>query len=255
MNWIIKQFSLLVLFLSISVELMAFNPQGYIQQGNTFYSNNQFEKALKEYQTVLDSGFVSAELYFNMGNSYFKLANYKKAILYYEKSKLLSPGDTDIEFNLEMARSFTVDKIEAIPELFFVTWFKEIRNSFSSTLWGVISLATFIISLVAWLIYLLSGSVLLKKIGFWFGAVLILLSITAFSFGSSLKHLQTGQQSAIIFTPSVSIKSTPSESGTNLFVLHEGTKVDILETIGTWCQVKIASGDRGWIKWSDLEKI
>lgn len=255
MNWMIKQISILLLFFSIGAEIYAFDPQAYIQRGNTSYSKNQFEMAVKEYQTVIDSGFASSALYFNLGNSYFKLANYKKSILYYEKAKLLAPGDKDIEFNLELARSFTIDKIEAIPELFFVTWFKGIRDMFSSTFWGVICVAAFVFSLLAWLVYLLSGKVVLKKTGFWIGLVLLLLSATAFSFGSSLKHLQTKQQTAIIFTPSVSVKSTPSESGTNLFVLHEGTKVVIMESLGNWCEIRIASGDRGWIKWSDLEKI
>lgn len=255
MNWMIKQISLLLLFFSIGAEIYAFDPQAYIQRGNTSYSKNQFEMAVKEYQTVVDSGFVSSALYFNLGNSYFKLANYKKAILNYEKAKLLAPGDKDIEFNLELARSFTIDKIEAIPEVFFVTWFKDIRDLFSSTLWGIICVITFVISLLAWLVYLLTGKVALKKIGFWIGAVLLVFSIIAFSFGSSLKHLQTKQQTAIIFTPSVSVKSTPSESGTNLFVLHEGTKVEIMESLGNWCEIKIPSGDRGWIKWTDLEKI
>lgn len=255
MNWILKQLALLLLFLSVGDSVLAFDPQAYMQRGNTYYSGNQFEMAVKEYQAIIDAGFASSALYFNLGNSYFKLSNHKKAILYYEKAKLLAPGDEDIEFNLELARNYTVDKIEAIPELFFVTWFKGIRNMFSATAWGIISMFTFLFSLVAWLVYLLSGKVALKKAGFWFGVAVLLISICSFSFGSSLKYLQTKQQTAIIFTPSVSIKSTPSDSGTNLFVLHEGTKVVIMESLGSWCEIKIASGDRGWIKWSDLEKI
>jgi tetratricopeptide (TPR) repeat protein len=252
---IVNQFYVFILLLFISTELFAFDPQVRIQQGNKYYSENNFEKAAAEYKTVLDSGFVSAELYYNLGNVYFKLANYKKAILYYEKAKLLKPGDDDIDFNLELARSFTIDKIEAIPELFFITWFKVIRNTMSATMWAFISIGSFIISLIAFLFYLLSGRIFLKKIGFWVGIILLLASAGAFGFGNSLKQLQVNQNTAIIFTPSVSIKSTPSESGTSLFVLHEGTKVEIIDTTGAWCEIKIASGNRGWIKINDLEKI
>jgi tetratricopeptide (TPR) repeat protein len=251
----VHQYLILILLLFTGMELLAFNPQVHIQQGNTYYSDNNFEKAVAEYQIVLDSGFVSAEIYYNLGNAYFKLTNYKRAILYYEKSKLLKPGDDDINFNLEFAKNYTIDKIEAIPELFFITWFKAIRNTLSATWWAYLSLLSFVVSLAALLFYLLSGRIVLKKFGFWVGIVLLLLSIGAFGFGYSLHQLQTNQSTAIIFIPSVSIKSTPSESGTSLFVLHEGTKVEIIDTMGEWCEVKIASGNRGWIKTSDLEKI
>jgi len=248
----------LILFIGvfgIMAKAIAFNPTALIKEANDDYKKNKFEQAIQKYQTINDSGYVSAELYFNLGNAYYKTNNFKSAILYYERAKLLKPDDKDIDFNLEMARSFTVDKIEAIQEVFFISWIKWIRNLMSVESWTKSGVALFIISLVSFLLYLLSGKIGFKKAGFWLGAVALIISITSLSMGYQLKYLQMAKNTAIIFTPSVTLKSSPDESGTNLFILHEGTKVEILDKVGDWRWIKIANGSRGWIKMLDMVTI
>jgi tetratricopeptide (TPR) repeat protein len=241
--------------LGLVLNANAFNPKEFIKQGNDFYSKNDFEQAVKKYQAVTDSGFVSSELYYNLGNAYFKLHNFKSAILNYERAKLLNPGDKSIDFNLELSRSFTVDKIEALPELFFVSWYKWVRSQMSTNGWAILSIITFLITLASALLYLLTYKIGLKKIGFWVACVCLFMSLLSFQFGFQLQKAQNARNTAIIFTPSVTLKSSPAESGTNLFILHEGSKVEILDQVGDWRFVTIPDGNKGWIKTVDMVVI
>ena len=250
-----KQLILFVSLLGIITHAFAIDPFATVKEANDLYSKNQFEQAVKLYKSVCESGYASSELYFNLGNAYFKTNNIKEAILYYERAKLLNPGDKDIEYNLEMARSMTVDKINALPELFFITWIKWVRDLLSLSGWTILCLVTFILSLAALLLYLLSDRIGMKKTGFWIGVFILFVSLTSFAMGIQLKHMQTANNTAIIFASPVTLKSAPAESGTNLFVLHEGTKVEILDQVGEWRWVKIADGNRGWIKMSDMVLI
>jgi tetratricopeptide (TPR) repeat protein len=209
---------------------------------------------------VLNAGYASVGLYYNLGNAYFKVHDIKSAILYYEKAKLLDPSDDDVEYNLELARSFTVDKIESMNELFFVTWLTALRNIMSANKWGILSIISFLVMLGAFLLYLLSRKIHLRKLGFTIGVVLFFVSVVSFSMAYQLHTAQTARNTAIIFTPAVTVKSTPAESGNNLFVLHEGSKVEILSEMRDiskvdWCEIRISDGNKGWIKKQDLEKI
>jgi tetratricopeptide (TPR) repeat protein len=250
-----KRLILFVSILGMITHAFAIDPLATIKEANDLYSKNQFEQAVKLYKSVCESSYASSELYFNLGNTYFKTNSIKEAILYYERAKLLNPGDKDIEYNLEMARSMTVDKINALPELFFITWIKWVRDLLSLGGWTMLCLTAFLLSLAAMLLYLLTGSIGMKKIGFWVGVFMLLISLTSFAMGMQLKHMQTANNTAIIFASPVTLKSAPAESGTNLFVLHEGTKVEILDKVGDWRWVRIADGNRGWIKMSDMVNI
>ena len=250
-----KQLFLFICGIFLSFNILALEPTAVIKEANALYAKNNFEQALTKYLSVMDAGYESAELYFNIGNSYFKTHSIKSAILFYERAKLLNPGDKDIAYNLDMARTFTIDKIEAMPELFFVTWSNWLRNQISANGWAAISTLSFIIALLLLLLFLLSGKIALKKLGFWFGIVILFISLTAFNMGYQLKRNQTAQNTAIIFTPTITVKSSPDLSGNNLFVLHEGTKVEIVDKVGDWREIRIADGNRGWVKLTDIEPI
>jgi tetratricopeptide (TPR) repeat protein len=224
-------------------------------EANVLYSKGQYEQAAVKYQSVVDAGYSSADLFFNLGNAYYKTKNIKSAILNYERAKLLSPGNKDIAYNLDMARSLTVDKIEPMPELFLVAWAKWVRNLVSADTWAILSIITFVFALASFLLYLLASIMSLKKLGFWLGVVFITFSINAYIMGAQLHSSLVNHKTAIVFNPSVTLKSSPSETGTNLFVLHEGAKVEILDQVGEWREIRIADGNRGWLKESDIEKI
>ena len=247
-------------FIAIICNARAIDPRTQINEAQQYYSKGNFQKAIETYQAVLNAGYVSVELYYNLGNSYFKMRNIKSAILNYEKAKLLDPSDDDIEYNLELARSFTVDKIESMNEVFFLTWLKWVRNLLSANNWALMSIITFLVMLGSFLLYLLSGRMLLRKMGFTIGLIAVFLAIVSFSMGYQLRSAQTAKNTAIIFTPTVTIRSTPAESGNNLFVLHEGAKVEILNELSDlnkvdWCEIRISDGNRGWVRKADLETI
>jgi tetratricopeptide (TPR) repeat protein len=250
-----KRLTLFISLLCVLTHAFAIDPVATFKEANNLYSKNQFEEAVKMYKLVCDAGYASADLYFNLGNGYFKTNNIKEAILYYERAKLLKQGDKDIEYNLEMARSLTVDKINALPELFFITWIKWVRDLLTLNGWTILCLATFVITLVALLLYLISSRLSLKKTGFWIGVFALVVSLTSLGMGIQLKHAQTANNTAIIFSSPVTLKSSPADSGTNLFILHEGTKVEILDKVGEWRWVRISDGNRGWIKISDMVTI
>lgn len=226
-----------------------------INQANRHYTNSEFDEAIKKYLLVINDGHISPGLYFNLGNSYFKTHNIKNAILYYEKAKLLDPGDKDIDNNLELARSQTFDKIDAIPPVFFVTWCNLVQNKFSKDTWALISIISFILSLSMFLLYLLTRNILVKKTSFWTGIVVILITVSSFIFAYHLNQIASTHNKYIIFTPIVYVKSSPSDTGNNLFIIHEGTKVEVIDKLADWDEIKIADGSRGWIKDSDMEAI
>ena len=255
-----KRFILIFGFIALVLNGWAIDPKTQVNEAKEFYSKGDFTKAIDLYHSVLNAGYVSVELYYNLGNAYFKNHDIKSAILYYEKAKLLNPSDKDIEYNLELARSYTVDKIESMNEVFFITWLKWVRDLMSATNWAWVSICTFLFALGAFLLYLLSGRLTLRKLGFTLGVVVFLFSVISFFMGYQLRSAQTAHNTAIIFTPTVTVRSTPAESGNTLFVLHEGAKVAILDEMTDlskveWCEIRIADGNRGWIKKMDLEKI
>ncbi|NJK98597.1 MAG: tetratricopeptide repeat protein [Bacteroidales bacterium] len=203
----------------------------------------------------MDSGYIAADLFFNLGNAYFKAKDIKSAILYYEKAHLLKPGDKELNYNLSLARTKVVDKIESIPDIFFIEWIRTFRDQYAVDSWAALSIIFFILGLGALLVYYFMVNLFIRKIGFWLGSVFIFISLISITLASSAYNSQTKQRTAIIFVKAVTIKSTPSETGTNLFILHEGTKVRIIDKVDNWHKIKIPDGNQGWIKESDIAKI
>jgi tetratricopeptide (TPR) repeat protein len=222
---------------------------------NAAYSSSNYLQAIEMYQQILDQGHESAELYFNLGNAYYKENYLPKAILYYEKAKLLDPADDAISFNLQLANAYKVDQIESIPDVFVKKWIRTASMWMPASLWGYVSVALFALFAAFSITYLFSGRPGVKKTSFILGILVFLLSSFAFAFGHKRWRIQTRHDTAIIMAPSINIKSSPDDSGTDLFVLHEGTKVGIEDELGEWAEIRIADGNKGWIKKSELEVI
>ncbi len=244
------------ILLSFSMScLFGFQPDSLVRTGNDLYAKGQYYHAINVYEQIVDSGYESAELYFNLGNAYYKVNIISLAILNYERAKKMNPWDKDIKHNLAIANAHIVDKIDVIPELFLKNWITNIVNITSSDNWAIISITSFILFLVLFLIYLYSARIGIKKLAFWLGILIFLISVT--SLYSSLKRKQflTLKNTAIIISPTVTAKSSPAEWGVDLFVIHEGTRVIIVDSINVWNEIKISDGKRGWISKSDLVKI
>jgi len=221
----------------------------------SLYSSGKYKEALEEWKLVYNSGVRSANLDFNIGNACFKTNNIPGAILFYERALLLKPADEDIQYNLQIARTLVVDKFIEIPELFFIRWYNFISLTLSTNLWAKISLVSFIFFLTALSIYIYSPRHRYKVIGFWLGIFLLFISSLSFSFSIRNRNLIFNNPKAIIFSPLVNGKSSPDSSGTDLFILHEGTRVTVVDIVGEWFEIKLSDGNKGWVPANSLEKI
>jgi tetratricopeptide (TPR) repeat protein len=221
--------------------------------GSELYSAGKYQEALDTWLYLYNTGYRSAELNYNIGNAYFKLANVPVSVLFYERALLLKPADEDILYNLQIARTLAVDKFKEIPELFFVTWFNFISLSTSSNRWAVIGLISFIIFLVMLSVYFYSKNYKFKVTGFWIALFTLLFSALSISFSARNHSLVFKSEKAIIMSPQVNGKSSPDQSGTDLFLLHEGTKVTVGEKVGEWFEIKLSDGNKGWVPSNCLE--
>lgn len=220
------------------------------------YINNDFVSAIAMYETILQQDGESANIYYNLGNSYYKMDNIAKAILNYEKALLLNPGDGDIRFNLELAQSKTVDKVIPISEMFFVTWAKSFTNAMSENEWSKMGIIAFILSLCFLSLYFFGNKIILKKIGFISALFLLAICAIANVCASTQKKKIMKHEYAIIMAPSITVKSTPNDKGTDLFILHEGHKVMIKDdTMKEWKEIQLEDGNAGWVPVELIEII
>ena len=224
-------------------------------EADSAYVNGNYQEAIKGYEALLKQG-ASAEIYYNLGNAYYRTENITRAVLNYERALLLSPGDGDIRFNLQIARSKTIDKIVPESEMFFVTWYRSLVNIMSVDGWGRTALISLALVIVLFLVYLFSARVWMQKVGFFGGAALLLLFVLSNFFAWQQRQQLLYRQGAIVVAPSVTVKSTPAQNGTDLFILHEGTKVVITDgSMKNWREIRLADGKKGWIESKKIELI
>ena len=231
------------------------NPDELWQTANTAYNAGNYAQAEECYTRIVEQGLHSAALYYNLANAHFKQDELGKALLYYNRALRLRPNDEDIRHNLEYAEQSTKDSIEKIPEFFLKTLIKSLRGALSCTAWSILSLVMLVAALSFGLIYLLAQRLSLRKTGFYLMSVTALLFIVTTAFAWSERNMLVERSEAIVMNSAVSIKSSPDRSATELFVLHEGTKVTIGEAIDGWAEVRIADGRKGWIEDERIERI
>ncbi len=249
-----KKVNLLFLLL-LAGTLAHGNPDSLFHRGNTRYAEGQYEKALAAYDSLLHSGFESAELYYNMGNAAFRSNKLGFAILYYEKALKLNPSMEEAQVNLDYVSRFKEDNLEKVPELFIKTWIRSLVLSLSANGWGAASLLLFALFLAALAAYIFARRMAVKKSGFFSGLLLLVLFILSITAANQRHRQLVDPNKAIIVNPSAVVKSSPSSSGTDLFVLHEGTKVSTDEMVNQWMEIRISDGRIGWIPASSLESI
>lgn len=244
-----------LVFLAFSAYLYSQEEKMVFNEGVEQYGSGNYKGAIKSWEKLVSSGFVSPDLYYNLGNAFFKEGEIPGAILYYEKALLIKPFNEDIRYNLEIARSYTVDSFEIITEIFFIRWYKMISLLITSNFWALISLILFVCTLGLLLIYLFSGKLNTKKFSFIVALFLLISSLIAISFSYQNRVITIEKRDAIIFTPVVTGKSSPDESGNDLFVIHEGTRVKIEDELGEWYEIRLSDGNVGWIRSEDARKI
>ncbi len=226
-----------------------------MQKAAEYYNQGDYDQSVNEFEAVLASGMESSTLYYNLGNSYFRLGKISKAIINYERALKVDPTNEDARHNLEFAKEKTVDKIEVPEEMFLTRWWSGVRNLASADVWSYISIALFSLFVISLLGYVFATGLSLKKCGFAVSVIALAFSAFTFVLAYQQNAIQTDNTHAIIFAPTVTIKSTPDVSGTDLFILHEGTKVKINEYVGSWAEIVTEDGSQGWIDVNSLEII
>lgn len=223
---------------------------------NTAYSDGRWQDAIDSYSAIGNLGLESAALYCNLGNAYYKSGDVAKAILYYEKALKLDPSWSDARYNITVVSDFIQDRIEPVPEFILKTWTRDLCYTLDSDTWAVTGLVFLLLTVVSLLFLFLSPSLGLRRTGFFCGIVFFLLTVMSCSFAFWQKADYSRKDGAVIMTPVVSVKSSPSsETSTDLFILHEGTKVRILDEVGDWRNVELADGRQGWMRSEDMEII
>ena len=219
----------------------------WFEQANAAYNTGNYDSAKIIYEKILATDMESVPLYYNLGNAYYKMHEYPMAIYYYEKALKIDPSNEEVQTNLAIANHAIVDKIEPVPQSFIVRGWRNARASLSGNQWAWCSIVFFALLLVSLFLFLRSRKVGLRKLGFFAGLDFLLAFGLSVVFAAQLKVASEKQDQAILMTPTVTVKSSPSETSVDLFVLHEGTKVSILETADGWCKIKIANGSVGWL--------
>lgn len=242
-----------LLFIFLFLPLLSFAQSK--AEADSAYIDEDYDKAIALYSALLKTG-ESADVYFNLGNSYYRKHDFAHAILNYERAHILDPGDDDIRFNLEMARFKTIDKIAPASEMFFVSWYRSLVNNLSVDGWARMAVICFALLLAALLLYLLSSRMWMRKTGFVLFVLMFVLFASSIIFAFQQKSQIENRDTAIVMSSAVTVRSTPSDNGTELFVIHEGTKVNILDTtMKDWCEVILDDGKRGWMERTNLEVI
>ena len=226
-----------------------------LKEAEEAYAKEDYTQAIELYESVLKSYGESSMVYYNLGNAYYKAGKVAPAILNYERALLLNPGDSDTRFNLQVARQKTVDKIEPIGEFFLTRWIGTVEDVYSADGWAKWGVASFLLFIGCLVLFFFSKWIRLKKIGFFAGICFLLISLVANLFADSQQDKLLHRADAIVFASTVTVKSSPDASGTDLFILHEGTKVTIKSTLGEWSEIQLEDGNVGWIPSREIQQI
>jgi tetratricopeptide (TPR) repeat protein len=224
-------------------------------QANRLYLQAKYPEAIAQYEKIIKSGYESGELFFNLGNAYYKSGNTQKAILEYERAKELLPRDEDVQFNLQLVNLQVVDKIDVVPKIFIYRWIDTMLTLFSLTTMGWIVYAFFLLTLVAFAYFLFAPTYSQKRLSMFAGLVFSgALVLTMIGYGVQ-SYAESNTEFAIVMADAANIKSAPDSKGNDLFVLHKGLKVQVLDSVNHWRKIRVGDGKVGWIPEEDCESI
>jgi len=250
-----KRLFAIIVLLSISSLALASVDDSLMQQGNTAYQNGDYQLAIDCYQEIIGHGNEGAVLYYNLGNAYFKAKQTADALLWYERALRLDPSNEDIKHNIAYANMQITDKIEVLPELFIVRWWNALSKSMTVTGWAVMAVVFGAIFALSIALMLVSRRRWLSVTAVALAFISLLIAIFSLIFASKEAKRYVNQPEAIVMQSVVNAKGTPNESGVSLFVIHEGLKVAVTDRVGTWVEIKLPNGEKGWVEASSLEVI
>lgn len=231
------------------------NPNEEFKKANDFYAQTKYNEAISIYETLIASNYNSTHLFYNLANAYYKKNDIPSAILYYEKALKLQPDNEDALFNLKLANTKTIDKIEEGPEMFVNKTWIQLISSKTADSWAFYTIALIFLSLVLFIVYLISYQFIIKKSSFYGGLLFLFFGLFCWFLASQNTSYNNNAAEGIIFTQTVTIKSEPNVKSEKLFTLHEGTKVKVIEHSDNWVKIKMPNNNEGWIKNTDVKLI
>lgn len=250
-----KQIIVFILSVVLVSNIAVFGQENNIKTANDLYASGKFEDAAKMYEQLIQNEGISPEIYYNLGNAYYKLNETGLSILNYERALRLKPNYSDALNNLQFAQAKVVDNVVAIPPFFLVRWLDLLIKVMNSNQWFFVSVLVFILGLLAVMFFIYGSSHYVRKTSFYVAVILVSMAAVSLLFAGIRKADLTTHNNAIIMAGSVTIKSSPDKSGTDLFQLHEGTKVSIKSKLGDWSEIELGNGNIGWVKSSNIEEI
>ncbi len=245
----------LMLLFFVPMILLADGARTLFEQANDAYEKEDYDSTISLLDSLLSVGLESPELYYNLGNAWFKKSEMPKAILYYEKAKKLDPNNVDINYNLELANTKIADRIEPIPEFFLKKWWRSTLVFLNESQWMIVNVISYSILMVFVIIFFISKSKSIKQSSFFIGIIFLSISLITGLMGYQSNQIVHTHNTAIVFTPTINVKSSPNENANTIFVIHQGTKVELVDHLKSWYRIKLANGSVGWMKDIDFEKI
>jgi len=230
-------------------------PEVRFSEANDLYTSGDFSGAAALYRKLYEEGLRSDNLFYNAGNAYFKSGDVASAILFFERARLISPADEDINYNLQIARSRVSDRFEEIPPLFFVRWFDFLSLLTTTNRWAIIAIALFIVSLAAGILFLTKSRARGRVMTFWLSVAALILTLISVSLALRNNSLVNRNSKAVVMCSILTGKSAPGEGGSELFVIHSGTTVTVEESLGDYSEIRLPDGTKGWVKADCIEKI
>ncbi len=246
----------LIFYTILLASLVGFSQnQQLFEQGNALYNQGKYAEAIKRYQKILDNDQQSAELYYNLGNAHYKLNHIAPSIYNYEKALQLAPNDKDIKNNLGFAKNMTIDAIDVVPDAGLSKGFKSLTSILTFDGWAYLAVFSVLMFVVFYVVYYFNSSTTRKRISFIISSSFLLVAFVALVLAFHKYNLDKVDKPAIIFAQEVQVKSEPNLRSAEAFKLHEGTKVQILDTVNRWKKIKLTDGKTGWLPSEDLKAL
>lgn len=216
------------------------------------YDSKKYKEAIADYEQLIKDGYRSYELYFNLGNAYYRNNEMGKAIYYYELARKEEPNDEDVRINLGIAAAKTIDKIDA-KENFFISAVKtNVLSSFSTNSWAWLSIISLAVACILFFIFINSVILIVKRIALFVSSVSLICFFVTYFLGYSALKSRVENKFAIITVHEIKVMNEPTQTATSKFSLHEGTKIRVVENNGDWVLIKLDNGNEGWVKLSDV---
>jgi tetratricopeptide (TPR) repeat protein len=250
--WIAVVLIIVICHLSI---VNCFAQDALYEKAILHYQKAEYDSAIATYEQLLGTGAEAVEVYYNLGNCYYKTGHVAKAIVNYERALKLNPKDEDAEFNLNVAQLKVVDKIEPVPQIFYARWKDTITSLFTSNTWSTLVIVMLWITFILGAFYIFSRQPFIRQVTFILILVFTLLTAGSLFFTHHSYMENVVKKNAIIVASSVYVKSSPDDKGNDLFIIHEGTKVEVLDDFLHWKKIRIANGSIGWLKVNEIEQI